>query len=133
MTRVKELLAAGINVAFGHDCVMDPWYSLGSHDMLEVAHMGLHVGQMTGIAEMRSCFAAVTDNGAKTLGLTDYGIKPGCHADLVLLQAKEAIEALRLRPTRLAVIRRGRVIAESPPASTAVHLGDDTVAVDFSR
>ena len=54
MTRVKELMAAGINVAMGHDCVMDPWYSLGSHDMLEVAHMGLHVGQMTGTAEMRA-------------------------------------------------------------------------------
>ena len=53
MTRVKELAAAGLNVAFGHDCVMDPWYSLGSHDMLEVAHMGLHVGLMTGRAEMR--------------------------------------------------------------------------------
>src|SRR5438034_2811030 len=65
MTRVKELMASGINVAFGHDCVMDPWYSLGSHDMLEVAQMGLHVGQLTGTAEMRRCFEAVTVNGAK--------------------------------------------------------------------
>ncbi len=133
MTRVKELLAAGVNVAFGHDCVMDPWYSLGSHDMLEVAHMGLHVGQMTGIAEMNACFAAVTGNGAKTLGLTDYGIAPGCHADLVMLQAKDPVEALRLRPARLAVIRRGQVIAESPVASSTVRLGDATVAIDFSR
>src|SRR3546814_3455974 len=59
MTRVKELMAAGVNVAFGHDCVMDPWYPLGSHDMLEVAHMGLHVGQMTGRAAMLACFDAV--------------------------------------------------------------------------
>jgi cytosine deaminase len=133
MTRVKELLAAGINVAFGHDCVMDPWYSLGSHDMLEVAHMGLHVGQMTGIAEMQACFAAVTGNGAKALGLTHYGIAPGCQADLVLLQAKDPIEALRLRPARLVVIRRGRVIAETPAVWTNVHMGDSTIAVDFSR
>lgn len=133
MTRVKELLAAGINVAFGHDCVMDPWYSLGSHDMLEVAHMGLHVGQMTGIAEMKSCFAAVTANGAKALNLTGYGIAPGCHADLVMLQAKDAIEALRLRPARLAVIRRGRVIAETPAVKSSVRLGETAIAVDFSR
>src|SRR3546814_7899311 len=77
MTRVKELMAAGVNVAFGHDCVMDPWYPLGSHDMLEVAHMGLHVGQMTGRAEMLACFDAVTVNGAKALGLEDYGLQPG--------------------------------------------------------
>ncbi|HVJ32263.1 MAG TPA: amidohydrolase family protein [Terriglobia bacterium] len=133
MTRVKELLAAGINVAFGHDCVMDPWYSLGSHDMLEVAHMGLHVGQMTGIAEMKSCFAAVTTNGAKALNLTGYGIAPGCHADLVMLQARDAIEALRLRPARLAVIRRGRVIAETPAVRSSVRLGETAIAVDFSR
>ena len=77
MTRVKELMAAGINVAMGHDCVMDPWYSLGSHDMLEVAHMGLHVGQMTGMAEMRRCFDAVTRNAAKVMGLEGYGLEPG--------------------------------------------------------
>ncbi len=62
MTRVPELMAAGVNVAFGHDCVMDPWYSLGSGDMLEVAHMGLHVAQMTGVDGMRACFDAVTAN-----------------------------------------------------------------------
>src|ERR1700756_1342403 len=101
MTRVKELLASGINVAFVHDCVMDPWYSLGSHDMLEVAHMGLHVGQMTGVAEMRSCFEAVTSNAAAVLGLESYGLVPGCHADLVVLQAADPIEALRLKPARL--------------------------------
>src|ERR1700741_3151112 len=80
LTRVLELLAAGLNLAMGHDCVMDPWYSLGSHDMLEVAHMGLHVGQMTGISEMRCCFEAVTVNAAKALGLEGYGLEPGCHA-----------------------------------------------------
>jgi cytosine deaminase len=131
MTRVKELLAAGINVAFGHDCVMDPWYSLGSHDMLEVAYMGLHVGQMTGIAEMKACFAAVTGNGAKCLNLADYGIAPGCQADLVLLQAGDPVEALRLRPARLAVIRRGAVIAETPAVTSMVRLGKESVRVDF--
>ena len=69
MMRVKEMMAMGINVAFGHDCVMDPWYALGTHDMLEVAAMGLHVGHMTGVEEMRACFDAVTRNGAIALEL----------------------------------------------------------------
>src|SRR5437867_3906387 len=101
MTRVKELLEAGINVACGHDCVMDPWYPLGSHDMLDVAHMGLHVGHMTGDAEMRAMFDCVTVNGARALQRDGYGLDVGCWADLVLLQARSVIEAIRLRPARL--------------------------------
>src|SRR3546814_8563802 len=77
MTRVKELLLQGINVAFGHDCLMDPWYPMGSHDMLEVAHMGLHVGQMTGVEEQKACFAAVTANGARVMHHAGYGLKIG--------------------------------------------------------
>jgi len=133
MTRVREMLATGINVSFGHDCVMDPWYSLGSHDMLEVAHMGLHVAQMTGTEEMKQIFGAVTINGAKTLGLTEYGLAPGCSADLVILQAADIHEALRLKPTRLYVIRHGQVIARSQPAMATLNLGNETVAVDFSH
>ena len=131
MTRVKELMAAGINVAMGHDCVMDPWYSLGSHDMLEVAHMGLHVGQMTGTAEMLSCFDAVTRNAAKVMGLESYGLEPGCHADLVVLQASDPIEALRLKPARLYVVRRGRVIAETPPVMATLYTQQAPEIVDF--
>jgi cytosine deaminase len=131
MTRVKEMLAAGINVAFGHDCVMDPWYSFGSHDMLEVAHMGLHVAQMTGSEQIRQMFDAVTVNGALALGLKGYGLEPGCRADLVILQAKDAHEALRLKPARLYVIRAGRVIASTPPAISRVLLGDRSLEVDF--
>ncbi len=122
MTRVPELLAHGINVAFGHDCVMDPWYALGSGDMLEVASMGLHVAQMTSQSAMRQCFDAVTVNPARILGLTGYGIEAGCHADFVLLQARDPVEALRLRATRLRVYRRGKLLAESPAASATLHL-----------
>jgi cytosine/creatinine deaminase len=122
MTRVPELMAAGINVAFGHDCVMDPWYALGSGDMLEVAHMGLHVAQMTSQAAMRQCFDAVTVNPAKVLGLQGYGLEAGCKADLVLLQARDPIEALRLRATRLKVFKAGRLVAESPAATCSLHL-----------
>jgi len=131
MTRVKELMAADINVAFGHDCVMDPWYSLGSHDMLEVASMGLHVAQMTGQAEMRNMFQAVTSNGAKALGLEGYGLEVGCNADFVILQARDEIEALRLRPARLHVFRRGVEIASTPPQVATVHLEGKDHPVDF--
>jgi cytosine deaminase len=131
MTRVKELMQAGVNVAFGHDCVMDPWYPLGSHDMLEVAHMGLHVAQMTGTEEMRCLFEAVTVNGAKTLGLEGYGLEPGCFADFVILQAGDPVEALRLKPARLYVIRRGEVIAETTPVVSRLNLGGPQISVDF--
>jgi cytosine deaminase len=131
MTRVPELLAAGIDVAFGHDCVMDPWYSQGSGDMLEVAHMGLHVAQMTGVEAMRACFTAVTQTPAKILGLTGYGIAPGCNADLVLLDARDTVEAIRLRATRLAVLRRGRVIARSPAPAAQLSLPGRPASVDF--
>ncbi len=87
MTRVPELRAAGVNVGFGHDCVMDPWYPLGSGDALEVAHMALHVAMMTSREAMRWCFDAVTVNPAKIMGLEGYGLEPGCNADFVVLQA----------------------------------------------
>jgi len=132
MTRVPELLAAGVNVAFGHDCVMDPWYSLGSGDMLEVAAMGLHVAQMTGQAAMRACFDAVTVNAARVLGLEGYGLDVGCHADFVLLQARSPVEALRLRAARLQVIRRGRVVASSPPATATLALPGRPPQVDWT-
>jgi cytosine/creatinine deaminase len=121
MTRVPELMAAGVNVAFGHDCVMDPWYSLGSGDMLEVAHMGLHVAQMTSQDGMRRCFDAVTTNAAKVMHLERYGIDAGCDASFVLLHARDPIEAIRLRATRLKVFRKGVLIAETPPATSTLH------------
>jgi cytosine deaminase len=131
MTRVPELMAAGVTVAFGHDCVMDPWYSLGSGDMLEVAHMGLHVAQMTSQAAMRQCFDAVTIAPARILHLEGYGLEPGCHADFVWLQARDAVEAIRLRATRLAVYRRGRRVAAMPPATAALALAGRSASVDF--
>lgn len=133
MTRVKEMMQLGINVAFGHDCVLDPWYSLGSHDMLEVANMGLHVGQMTGITEMGQAFKAVTSNAAEVLALENYGLEPGCNADMVILQAADPIEALRLRANRLFVIRRGEVIAESAPVKTTLRMFNTESVIRFSQ
>ena len=131
MTRVPELMAAGIDVAFGHDCVMDPWYSLGSGDMLEVAHMGLHVAQMTGQQAMHQCFMAVTETPARILGLDGYGLAPGCHADLVVLDAGSTVEAIRLRAARRVVVRRGVVLSESPRTKATLHLAGRPSSVNF--
>ncbi|MBB6260558.1 cytosine deaminase [Paenochrobactrum gallinarii] len=122
MTRVPELMAAGINVSFGHDCVMDPWYSMGSGDMLEVGHMALHVAQMTSIEGKKQIFDAITVNSAKTLGLKDYGLAKGCNADFVVLQARDTLEALRLKANRLTVVRRGKILAETAPRITNLKL-----------
>jgi cytosine deaminase len=122
MTRVPELMDAGIKVAFGHDCVMDPWYSLGSADMLEVASIGLHLAQMTGVEQMKSCFQAITEVPAAILGLEGYGLEKGCNADLVILQAKDPVEALRLKANRLFVIRRGKIISSSAIVEAKLNL-----------
>lgn len=121
-TRVPELRSYGVNVSFGHDCVMDPWYSMGSGDMLEVASMGLHVAQMTSREAIRYCFDCVTSHPAKAMGLEGYGLEKGCKADFVLLQARDTIEAIRLKATRLAVVKGGKIIAETPPRETSLFL-----------
>jgi cytosine/creatinine deaminase len=114
MTRVPELMRAGVTVAFGHDCVQDPWYAMGTGDMLEVAHMGLHVAQMTSVQGMHACFGAVTANAAKVMGLQGYGLAPGCDAHFVLLQATDVVDAIRSRASRLKVWRAGKLLSELP-------------------
>ena len=131
MTRVPELMAAGVTVAYGHDCVMDPWYGMGSGDMLEVAHMGLHVAQMTGQDGMLRCFDAVTANAARVMGLERYGLSPGCDASFVLLHARSPVEAIRLRAARLRVWRKGRLVASAAPATSALHVDGRPGAIDF--
>jgi cytosine deaminase len=130
MTRVPEMLAAGVPCAFGHDCVMDPWYGLGSGDMLDVAHMAVHVAQMTGRDAMRSAFEAVTTTPARIMGLEGYGVEVGANADFVVLQAQDPIEAIRLKAARLFVVRRGRVIAETPPRMASLDLQGRPPTVD---
>ncbi|WP_163338007.1 cytosine deaminase [Desulfopila sp. IMCC35008] len=131
LTRVPELLNAGVNVAFGHDCVMDPWYPMGSHDMLEVAHMGGHCLQMMGTEQMNLLLEMVTTRGAEVLNLERYGIAVGNPADFVVLQAKSVMDALRLQPVRLFVFRRGEVVASTPPSTSTLNLGGETSSVDF--
>lgn len=133
MTRIPEMLTYGITCAFGQDCMMDPWYSLGQADMLDVASMGLHVAQMTSRDAMRQCFEAVTTGPAKIMHLEGYGVEVGKKADMVLLQATDTIEAIRLRATRIAVIKGGRVIARTAPRQTALALPDRPTRLDPAR
>jgi cytosine deaminase len=111
-----------VTVAMGGDCVMDPWYGMGSADMLEVAHMGLHVAQMTSQTGIGQCFDAVTVNAAKVMHLEGYGIEAGCDASFVLLQAKSPMDAIRLRANRLKVWRKGKLLAETAEAVTRMSV-----------
>ena len=130
LTRIPELLAAGIPVGLGQDCVLDPWYAMGSGDLLDVAHMAVHATQMGSPEDKRVLFDAVTVASARIMGLEGYGLDVGCHADMVLLQARDPAEAIRLRPARLKVIRRGRIVAETEPALTRLALDGRPGTVD---
>ncbi len=132
LTRIREMTDMGIPVALGHDCVMDPWYAMGSHDMLDVAHMAVHTAQMTSMVEIKKMFDAVTTDAAKILNLENYGLDIGNNADLVILQASTPFDAIRLRPARLYVIRRGKIISQTAPVTADVTLGDNHHSVDFT-
>jgi cytosine deaminase len=130
MTRVPEMLEHGITVAFGQDCVLDPWYPLGTADMLDVAFMGLHVAQMTSPENMRRCFDMVTIEPAKILGLPEYGLTTGSTASLVVLEAADPIEALRLRATRRVVVSKGKVVSRLRPETAEIDLPGRPKTVD---
>ena len=124
VTRVKEMLKNNINVCFGHDDVFDPWYPLGTANMLQVLHMGLHVCQLMGYGQINDGLKLVTENSAKALGLTDYGIKEGNSASFIVLPAENGFDAVRRQvPTRYS-IRHGKVISETQLAKTTIHLSD---------
>ena len=129
ITRVKEMLAAEINVCFGHDDVFDPWYPLGTGNMLQVLHMGLHVCQLMGYQQIHDGLKLITHHSARTFGVTDYGIAAGNRANLIILPAENGFEAVRRQvPVRWS-IREGKVIAETQPAQTWVQ-GE---SVSFTR
>lgn len=132
ITRVKEMLDAEINVCFGHDDVFDPWYPLGTANMLQVLHMGLHVCQLMGYGQIDAGINLITHHSAKTMNLTDYGLEAGNSANLVILPAENGFDAVRRQvPVRYS-IRQGRVIAETRPAETTIHL-QESEPVDFRR
>ncbi|HEX2733910.1 MAG TPA: amidohydrolase family protein, partial [Polyangiaceae bacterium] len=134
VTRVKELLQAGLNVCFGHDDIVDPWYPLGTGNMLQVLHMGVHVCQLMGHDDLSDCLKLITTHSARALALGDgYGIEEGRPANVLLLDARSEYEALRRQSVVLRSIREGRVIAESTPTAHALVTGDGSLAVDFQH
>ena len=125
VTRVKEMLKNKINVCFGHDDVFDPWYPLGTANMLQVLHMGLHVCQLMGYGQINDGLKLVTENSAKALGLQGYGVEVGNAANFIILPAENGFDAVRRQvPTRYSV-RYGKVIAETKLAETTIRLNDN--------
>lgn len=134
VTRVKELKAAGINVCFGHDDIFDPWYPLGTGNMLQVLHMGLHACQMMGYSEINESIDLITKNSARALNILDqYGIEEGKPGNLIILPAENGYDAIRRQVPVLYSIRKGRVIAKTAPAITSIKLGDEEREVNFKR
>jgi cytosine deaminase len=134
ITRVKELNEADINVCFGHDDIFDPWYPLGTGNMLQVLHMGLHVCQMMGVPQIENGLDLITINSAKTLGLEDaYGIEVGKPGNLILLPAESGYDAVRRQVPVLASIRKGKVIVQTKPAQTIYYGGKKPKLVTFQR
>ena len=125
ITRVKELLAEGLNVCFGHDDVFDPWYPLGTANMLQVLHMGMHITQMMGYQELDEGLDLITTHSATTLGLANYGVQEGKAANLVILPATSGFDALRRQVRAHYSVRAGRVIAHTPPNTTTIYLNQD--------
>ncbi|CAI1170910.1 Cytosine deaminase [Serratia quinivorans] len=132
ITRVKEMLEAEINVCFGHDDVFDPWYPLGTANMLQVLHMGLHVCQLMGYGQIDDGLKLITSHSARTLHLSDYGLTAGNSANLVILPADSGFDAVRRQTPVRYSIRQGTVIAETQPAETTLYLAQDE-KVDFRR
>jgi len=133
MTRVKELDAAGINVACGHDSIMDPWYPLGRGSMLNALSMLVHVGQMTGRAELFRAYEMITTNPARAAEVPGWSIAEGSPANFAIFDCADESEAIRLQPAARWVVRAGRVVAETEPARSVVHVGDASRPVDFVK
>lgn len=132
ITRVKEILEMGLNISLGHDNVMDPFYGLGSANMLQVANMCLHVCQMTGTEDMKQVFEMITSKGARTMEIQNaYGIEEGKPANLIILDAVDEIDALRRMTTATTVISRGQVVASTEPVRSRVSLGDVEDIINF--
>ena len=117
LTRVKEMLHEGINVCFGLDSIMDPWYPLGDGNLMHVTEIGLHACHMTDYDHIVSALNLVTTNGAKTLGIDQlYGIEQGNEANMIVIDSDSEYEAIRTQAPVLYSIREGEIIVETKPA-----------------
>lgn len=134
LTRVKEMNEAGMNVCFGHDDIFDPWYPLGTGNMLQVLHMGIHATQLMGYEQIVDSIDLITKNSAKTLNIEEnYGIKPGKPANFIILDAENEYEAIRKQAKVIYSFRHGEMIAETKPSETKIVMGGEAEKVDFNR
>ncbi|WP_433957035.1 cytosine deaminase [Cytobacillus horneckiae] len=134
LTRVKELQEAGLNICFGHDDIFDPWYPLGTGNMLQVLHMGIHASQLMGYEQIVNSVDLITKNSARTLQIEEqYGIEAGKPANFIVLAAENEYEAVRKQATVLYSVRNGRVIAETKPQETSINIGHAVEVVDFRK
>lgn len=126
ITRVKEMVADNINVCFGHDDIFDPWYPMGTGNMLQVLHMGLHVCQMMGYSQIDNSIDLITKNSAKSLNIQDeYGVEMGKPGNLIVLPADSAYDAIRRQVPVQYSIRRGKVISKTEVSKTKVFLNGE--------
>ncbi|CEO28996.1 cytosine deaminase [Paraclostridium sordellii] len=116
ITRVKEMVEAGLNVCFAQDSISDPWYPLGTGNLMNILDAGIHICQMMSFEEINNSLDLITINGAKTLNIEkNYGIKVGNKANFIVLNAKNEFEAIRERVGVLYSIRDGKVLFEKIP------------------
>ena len=118
ITRVKELLQAGVNVTFGQDCVRDTFYPFGRADPLEVAAITAHAAQMTQPHEIETVFDMCTRNAARACNFADYDFGLDTAADVVVLDARTPTEAIVMHSDCLLVIKGGHLLAETKTART---------------
>ncbi len=134
LTRVKELQEAGLNICFGHDDIFDPWYPLGTGNMLQVLHMGIHASQLMGYDQIVNSIDLITTNSAKTLHIEDkYGIEEGKPANFIVLSAENEYEAIRKQATVRYSFRNGKIIAETKPSETSINLGGLSEKINYNR
>lgn len=134
LTRVKELQEAGLNVCFGHDDIFDPWYPLGTGNMLQVLHMGIHASQLMGYDQIVNSIDLITSNSAKTLQIEEiYGIEEGKPANFIVLSAENEYEAIRKQASVRYSFRNGKIIAETKPSETTITLNQSKESVNFNR
>lgn len=125
ITRVKELLAEGMNVSFGLDSIVDPWYPLGDGNLMSVVDTGLHACHMTSYDDIVKALNLITINGARTLNIEDnYGVKEGNQANLIVIDSDSEYEAVRCQAPVIYSIRNGEVLVETKPAETTFNIPD---------
>lgn len=134
LTRVKELQEAGMNICFGHDDIFDPWYPLGTGNMLQVLHMGIHASQLMGYEQIVNSIDLITSNSAKTLDIEEhYGIEEGKPANLIVLDAENEYEAIRKQVCVRYSIHKGKIIAETKPRQTTIQFAGSEETIHFNK